>query len=132
MEYSNHLGTLITNDAKYTREIKYTIAMAKATLNKKDLFTSKLYLNLKKKLVMRCIWSMALCGAETWTLRKVDLKYLGISEMWCWRRVEEISWTGRLKSGEVLHVVKVERNILHAIKEAMLTGLVTAGVGTAF
>jgi hypothetical protein len=116
MEYSNHLGSLITHDAKCTCEIKYRIVTAKATLNKKDLFTSKLDLNLRRKLVMCCIGSMAFYGAETWTPRKVVQKYLGISEMWCWRRKEKFSWTGRLRSGEVLHVVKAERNILHAIK----------------
>jgi hypothetical protein len=54
--------------------------------NKKNLFTSKLELNLRKKLVKCYIWSIALCGAETWTLGKVDQKYLESSEMWCWRR----------------------------------------------
>ena len=34
---------------------------------KKNLFTSKLDLNLKKKLVKCYVWSMALYGAETWT-----------------------------------------------------------------
>ena len=29
-----------------------------------------------KKLVECCIWSIALYGAETWTLRKVDLIHL--------------------------------------------------------
>ena len=24
-------------------------------------------------------------GAQTWTLHKVDKKYLGSFEMWCWR-----------------------------------------------
>ena len=47
--------------------------MAKATFNKKKtLFTSKLDLNLRKKLVKCYIWSMALYGAETWTLRAAD------------------------------------------------------------
>jgi hypothetical protein len=36
----------------------------------------------KKKLVNCYIWSIALYGAETWTLRKVDEIYLGSSEMW--------------------------------------------------
>jgi hypothetical protein len=67
--------------------------MAKAALNKKNLFTSKLDLNLRKKLVKCYIWSRALYGATTWTLRKVDQKYLESFEMWCWRRVEKISWT---------------------------------------
>jgi len=45
--------------------------MAKAAFNeKKTLFTSKLDLNLRKKLVKCYTWSMALYGAETWRLRQ--------------------------------------------------------------
>ena len=55
--------------------------MAKAAFNKKKaLFTSKLNLNLRKKLVKCYIWSMALYGAETWTLRAADQKHLGSFE----------------------------------------------------
>jgi hypothetical protein len=56
VEYLNYLGSMITNDARSTREIKSIIAMAKAAFNnKKNLFTSKLDLNLRKKLVKCCI-----------------------------------------------------------------------------
>jgi hypothetical protein len=85
---------MITNDARCTREIKARIAMAKAAFNKKKtLFTSKLDLELRKKLVKCYIWSIALYGVETWTLRKLDQKYLESIEMCCWRRMEKISWT---------------------------------------
>jgi hypothetical protein len=68
---------MITNDARCTREIKSRIAVAKAAFNKKKtLFTSKLDLHLRNKLVKCYIWSTALYGAETWTLRKGDQKYL--------------------------------------------------------
>jgi hypothetical protein len=108
---------MITNNARCTREIKSRIATAKAAFNKKKaLFTSKLDLNLRNKLVNCYIWSIALYGAETWTLRKVDQKYLESFEMWCWRRMERISWTGRVRNEEVLHRVKEERNIVHTIK----------------
>ena len=51
--------------------------MAKAAFNKKKtIFTSKLDLNLRKKLVKCYIWSVALYGALTWTLRAADHKYL--------------------------------------------------------
>jgi hypothetical protein len=85
VEYFNYLGSMITNDARCTREITSRIAMAKAAFNKKTLFTNKLDLNLRKKLVKCYIWSIALYGAETWTLRKGDQKYLESFEMWCWR-----------------------------------------------
>jgi hypothetical protein len=73
---------MITNDARCTREIKARIAMAKAAPNKeKTLFNSKLHIELRKKLVKGYIWSIALYGAETWTLRKVDHKDLESSGM---------------------------------------------------
>jgi hypothetical protein len=80
---------------------------------KTTLFTSKLDLNLRKKLTKCYIWSVALYGAETWTLRKVDQKYMESFEMLCWRRMDKISWTDSVRNEEVLHRVKEERNILH-------------------
>jgi hypothetical protein len=68
------------NDVRCIREIKPTIAI---NINKKKtLFTSKLDLNLRNKLVKCYIWRTALYSAETWTLRKVDQKYLDSFEMW--------------------------------------------------
>ena len=55
-------------------------------------------------------------GAETWTLRKVDQKYLESFEMWCWRRMEKISWTDHVRNEEVLLRVNEQRNILQTIK----------------
>jgi len=49
--------------------------MVKAAFNKTSArFTSTLDLEMRKKLVKCYIWSIALCGAETWTLRAVDQK----------------------------------------------------------
>jgi hypothetical protein len=39
-------------------------------------FTSSLDLELRKKLMKCYVWSIALYGAETWTLRAVDQKHL--------------------------------------------------------
>jgi hypothetical protein len=51
---------------------------AKAAFNKKRaLFISKMDLELRKKLVKCYIWSIALYGAETGTLRAVDKKTPG-------------------------------------------------------
>jgi hypothetical protein len=61
------------------------------------------------------IWSIALYGAETWTIRKLDQKYLESFEMWCWR-MEKICWTDLVNNKAVLHRVKEERNILHTIR----------------
>jgi len=74
-------------------------------------------LELRKKLVKCYVWSLAIYGAETWTLRAVDQKHLGSFGMWYWRRMEKISWADRVRNEEVLLRVKEQRNILHEIRK---------------
>jgi len=84
--------------------------MAKAAFNKKGtLFTSTLDLELRKKLVKCYVWSIGLYGAETWTLRAMDQKHLESFEMWCWRRMEKISWTDHVRNEDVLLISNFRR-----------------------
>jgi hypothetical protein len=76
VEYFKYLDSMTKNDAKCSRETKSKIAMAKAAVNREGRFTSKLDLSLREELVKCYIWKIALYGAETWTLRKVDQKHL--------------------------------------------------------
>jgi hypothetical protein len=118
VESFKYLGSILANDGRCTCEIKCRIVMAKAAFNKKKaLFTSTLDLELRKKLVKCYIWSIALYGAETWTLRAVDQKHLQSLEMWSWRRMEKISWTDHVRNEEVLLRVNEQRNILHEISK---------------
>jgi hypothetical protein len=47
----------------------------------------------------------------------IDQKHLESSEMWCWWRMEKISWTNHVRNEEVLLRVKEQRNILHEIRK---------------
>jgi hypothetical protein len=62
--------------------------MAKTAFNKKkNLFTNKMDLNLRKKLIKCYIWGMAVYGAESFgTIQKIDQKYLESFKTWYWRR----------------------------------------------
>ena len=124
---------MVTTGARRTREIKSRIATDNVAFNrKKTLFTRKLGLNLRNKIVKCYIWSIALYGAEMWALRKLDQKYLECFQMWCWRRTEMISWTDSVRNEEVLHRVEEERNIFIYNKKERLIGLDTSGLATAF
>jgi hypothetical protein len=91
--------------------------MTEAAFNKKRApCTSKTDLELRKKLVKCYICSIALYGAEFWTLRAVDQKHLETFEMWCWRRMEKISWTDLVRN-EVILRVKEHRNILNEMSK---------------
>ena len=56
-------------------------------------------------------------GAEIWALRAAEQKHLESFEMWCWRRMENISWTDHVRNEEALLRVKEQRNILHEISK---------------
>jgi hypothetical protein len=100
VEYFSYLASRITNDARCKRKIKFRIALANSASNKKKFFfTIKLVLNLRKRLVKCHIWSTALYGAETQTLRK----------MWCCRRMQNNIWTDRVRNEQVLCRVKAEK-----------------------
>ena len=74
-------------------------------------------MELRKKLVKCYIWSMALYCVENWTLRAAVKKYPEGFEMWCWRRMEKISWTDHVRNEDVLLRFNEQRNILHEIRK---------------
>jgi hypothetical protein len=119
VECSDYLGSIITKDARYIRKIESRIFTAKAALSKeKALSTSKSYLNVGRKILKYCVWILASYFAEKCrsSLRKADQKYFESFEMWCWRRMEKISWTDRERNDEMLHRDKEERNVLNTVK----------------
>jgi hypothetical protein len=90
--------------------------MTKVVFRKKiALITSTLNVKLRKKITKPYIGSIDFYGAETWALGAVDQKHLESLEMWCWRRMENISWTDHVRNEEVLLRAKEQRNILHEI-----------------
>ena len=117
VECFKYLGIILTNDGRCTCEIKSRVAMAKAAFNtKRAHFTTTIDLKLRKKLVNCYIKSIALCGAETWAIQAVDQKHLESFEMWCWRRMENISLTDHVRNVELLRVEE-QRDILHEINK---------------
>ena len=67
---------------------------------------------------MKCyVWSIALFDAETWTLRAVDQKHIESFEIWCWRRMEKISWSDHVRNEEILLRVKEKMYIQHEISK---------------
>ena len=83
------------------REINCTRETKEAFNIKIWLLTSKLNIELRKKLVRCSVWSMALYGSDTWTLRKLERKYLESFEISCWRRMEKIKWPEKVTNEHI-------------------------------
>ena len=65
-----YLGCNISSNMNCCQEVKKRIAMAKEAFNRKrSIFCGPLEKELRKRLVKCFLWSIALYGAETWTLQ---------------------------------------------------------------
>jgi len=71
---------------------------------------------MKKKIMKSCIWNVAICGLETWTLGKNEERVINAFETRCWRKMLKIRWTERIKNDEVFQRVKDERLLLKIYK----------------
>jgi len=81
--------------------------------NKEQLLCSNnLSLELKMKLMKSCIWSVAVCGSETWTVGKNEERVINVFETWSWRRMLNVKWTDRITNDEVFQRAKEGRLLL--------------------
>ena len=95
--------------------------MGKNSFNRrKTLFTSKMDIGLKKRLIKCFVWSVVLYAAETWTLRKQNIKRLEAFEMWLWRRMLRIKWMDKISNKEILKNIGEKRSLINNIKCCLL------------
>jgi len=73
-------------------------------------------LEIKKKLIKSCIWSVVVCGTETRAVGKNEERVVTAFETWRWRGMLTIKWTDRMTNGEVFQRAKEERLLLKILK----------------
>ena len=72
-----------------------------------------LNIELKKKSVSCYVWRIDLYGSETWTLRKLELKYFESFEIWCWKKIEKIKWSEKVKMEQVFEHIENKRTLIN-------------------
>lgn len=114
-----YLGSTISSDGRCKKEIIKRICQAKVAFNKKrNIFTSKsIDLNIRKNLLKTYIWSIMLYGCETWTIAREEMRRIEAFEMWCYRRMQKISWTDRITNEEVLEKVSERKSMWKSIQK---------------
>ena len=118
-----YLGSIFTEDGKNKEDTIQRIKEARVTFNKKKqlLCSNSLSLEIKKKLIKSCIWSVVLFGSETWTLGKNEEGVVNVFETWCWRRMLKIKWKDRITNEAVSQRAKEERLLLRILKNRCLS-----------
>ena len=64
-------------------------------------------LSTKVRLVKVMVFPVVMYGCESWTVKKAELRRIDAFELWCWRRLLRIPWTGRKSNQSILKVMSL-------------------------
>ena len=64
--------------------------------NLDSIFKSRdITLPTKFSLAKAMVFPVAMCGYESWTVKKAERRRIDAFELWCWRRLLRVPWTAR-------------------------------------
>jgi len=91
------LGSKITADGDCSHEIKRHLLLGRKAMTNLDsiLKSRDITLPAKVHLVKAMVFPVILYGFESWTIRKAEHQRIDDFELWCWRRLLIVPWTGR-------------------------------------
>ena len=121
-----YLGTLIKDNGKTDTEIQARTNLAKAQFSAMSkTFTSKRLKMSTKIRILKCyIFSIFTYGSEAWTLSKVLEQKIEAFEMYCYRRMGNISWKDKVTNESVLKKIKCKRSLLKDVQKRKLTTVI--------
>ena len=59
-------------------------------------------MSTKARLVKAMVFPVAICGCESWTVKKAERRRIDAFELWCWRRLLRVPWTARRSNQSIL------------------------------
>ena len=113
-----YLGSLITDDAECTKDIRRRLAnlLALEQSSRRSGRTTA-YAFLQRSVLWKHLYGLWLCTAVSWTLKKDDEKRISAFEMKCLRKVLRVSWTAKRTNERVLETAGVSRSLLASVKK---------------
>ncbi|KAF6200405.1 hypothetical protein GE061_006708 [Apolygus lucorum] len=113
-----YLGCRLLENTEVDTEIKTRIAVAKASFMKYKAVLCDKHLSIPARLrFLQCyVWSVFLYGVEAWILKASHLNRIEAFEMWCYRRMQRISWVRRMTNENVLQLMNTDRKLLTIVR----------------
>ena len=62
-------------------------------------------------LVKAMVFPVVMCGCESWTIKKADLRRIDAFELWYWRRLLRVPWTARRSNQSILKEIGPEHSL---------------------
>ena len=107
------LGSEITADGDYSREIKRCLFLGrKAITNLDNVLKSRDIILLTKVLIVKAmVFPVVMHGCESWNIKQAEHPRIDAFELWCWRRLLRVSWTARRSKESILKEISPEYSL---------------------
>ena len=104
------LGSKITADGDCSHEIKrHSLLGRKAMTNLDSILKNRdITLLTKVCLVKTMVFPVVMNGCESWTIKKAEHRRTDAFELWYWRRLLRVPWTGRRSNQFILKNISPE------------------------
>ena len=98
------LGSKITADGDCSYEIKRRLLLGRKVKTNLDsiLKSRDIALPTKVRLVKAVVFPVVMYGCESWTVKKAERLRIDVFELWCWKRLLRVPWTGRRSNQSIL------------------------------
>ena len=90
-------GSKITVDGDCSHETKRCLLLGREVMTNLDSILKSRDITSPTKvcLVKAMVFPVLMYGCESWTVKKVECRKFDAFELWCWRRLLRVSWTGK-------------------------------------
>ena len=107
------LGSKITADGECSHKIKRHFLLGRKTvINLYSLLKSRdITLPTKVCLVKAMVFPVVMYGYKSWTIKKAEHWRIDAFELWCWRRLLRVPWTGRRSNQSILKEISPEYSL---------------------
>ena len=106
-------GSKITADGDCSHEInRHSPLGRKVMTNLDSIFKSRdITLPTKVHLIKAMAFSLVMYGCESWTIKKAEHQRVDAFELWCWRRLLRVPWTGKRSNQSILKEISPEYSL---------------------
>ena len=105
-------GSKITADGDCSHEIKrYMLLERKAKTTRQHIKKQRHSLPTKVRLVKTMVFPVVMFRCESWSIKKAECWRTEAFELWCWRRLLRVPWTGRRSNQSILKEINLEYSL---------------------
>ena len=107
------LGSKITADCDCSHEIRRQLLLdRKAVPNLDSVLTSRdITLLTEVHIIKALVFPVVTYDCDSWTIKKAERQRIDAFELWCWRRLLKVPWTGRRSNQSILREINPEYSL---------------------